>query len=120
MRIKPSEIAGAGLGLYTTKPFRRNEKIVNYTGESLSRAQIDMRYGDTTGQYVLCDGIRPTSRCVDGRKTNSGAGRYANDARGSNKRNNAKFLQRGFGIKASRNIRAGREVLVSYGRDYWR
>ena len=45
----------------------------------------------------------------------SGVGRYANDGRGSNKRNNAKFLRRGFGIKASRNIPACREVLVSYG-----
>ena len=34
--------------------------------------------------------------------------------------NNARFLQRGFGIKASRNIPVGREVLVSYGRGYWR
>jgi len=120
LRVKPSEIAGAGFGLFTTKPFKKNEKIVDYTGERVSRAEIDRRYVGTTGQYVLCEGNRPKSRCVDARKTNSGAGRYANDARGSNQRNNARFLQRGFGIKASRNIPVGREVLVSYGRGYWR
>ena len=121
LRVKQSEIAGAGFGLFTTKPFRKNQKIANYTGENLSRAAIESRYpGNTRGEYVLCDGDRPNSRCVDGRKTNSSAARFANDARGTNKRNNARFLQRGFGIKAKQNIPAGQEILVSYGRDYWR
>ena len=119
--MKKSEIAGAGFGLFTTKPFKKNQKIADYTGENLSRAAIERRYpGNTRGEYVLCDGNRPTSRCVDGRKTNSGAARFANDSRGTNKRNNARFLQRGFGIKATQNISPGREILVSYGRDYWR
>ena len=116
----PSQIAGAGLGLYTAKPYKKNQKIVDYTGENMSRAAINARYpGNVRGEYVLCDGDRPNSRCIDGRKTNSGAARFANDARGSNMRNNATFLKRGFGIKAMRNLPAGREILVSYGRGYW-
>ena len=108
------------MGLFTTKPFKKNEKIANYTGEQMRRAQINQRYpGNTVGEYVLCDGKRSSSRCVDGRKTNSSVARFANDARGSTQRNNARFLQRGFGIKAGRNIPANREVLVPYGRAYW-
>ena len=57
LRVKQSEIAGAGFGLFTTKPFRKNQKIANYTGENLSRAAIESRYpGNTRGEYVLCDG----------------------------------------------------------------
>ena len=110
--------------MFTTKPFKKNHKIANYTGENLSRAAIESRYhGSTRGEYVLCDGNTantPNSHCVDGKTTNINAARFANDARGTNKRSNARFLQRGFGIKASQNIPADREVLVSYGRDYWR
>ena len=40
LRVKPSGIQGAGMGLFTTKPFKKNEKIVDYTGERMSRAQI--------------------------------------------------------------------------------
>ena len=29
-------------------------------------------------------------------------------------------LRRGFGIKATQNVLANREMLVSHGRDYWR
>ena len=120
LRVRQSEIAGAGFGLFTTKPFKKNQKIADYTGENLSRAAIDRRYrGNTRGEYVLCDGDRPNNRCVDGRKTNSSVARFANDARGTNRRNNARFLQRGFGIKATQNIPANREILVSYGRGYW-
>ena len=52
---------------------------------------------------------RRNSRCIDGRKMNNGAARFANDARGSNAHNNSTFSNLGFGIKA----------LVSYGRGYW-
>ena len=44
LRVKPSGIQGAGMGLFTTKPFKKNEKIANYTGEQMSRAQINQRY----------------------------------------------------------------------------
>jgi hypothetical protein len=47
--------------------------------ENLSRVAIENRYpGNTGGDYVLCDGNIPNSHCVDGRKTNSSASRFAN------------------------------------------
>ncbi len=51
--------------------------------------------------------------------------RYANDAGGLVRlegiRNNAEFVSEGKRcfIEATRNIKAGEEILVSYGREYW-
>ena len=112
LRVKKSRIAG--LGLYTTKPRKKNERLTTYKGEPMTRAQVAQRYGDRTAQYVYC---RSKKRCLDARKTTAGVARYANDARGSGKRNNTRFS--GFALRAKRNIPAGSEVLVSYGREYW-
>eukprot|EP01052_Picozoa_sp_SAG31_P023705 SAG31_NODE_1972_length_6762_cov_16.244635_3_plen_160_part_00 len=118
LRIKPSSVQGLGQGLFVTKRFQKNERITKYTGERLSRAAIDRRYpGDIVAQYTLCSGNSPTSQCIDARKTNSGAGRYANTARGTGQRNNAKFT-RNFNIKATRNIQPNSEVFVGYGREF--
>ena len=115
LRIKPSTVPGAGLGLFATEDFRHTDKIAPYTGEQLTRAAIEERYGDERGEYVLC---RDSKRCIDSRATNSSAARYANDSRGTEKRNNARF--RALRIEASQRIRPGDEIFVAYGRDYWR
>ena len=49
--------------------------------------------------------------------SNASAARFANDARGSDKRNNARY--RGFNIAATRTVRPGDGILVPYGREYW-
>jgi SET domain-containing protein len=55
----------------------------------------------------------------------SAKGRYANDAMGLTRvpgqHNNAEYLIYGdrVYIEATRNIRKGEEVLVSYGREFW-
>ena len=52
-------------------------------------------------------------------------GRYANDARGLVRmegiRNNSEYVSEGKRcfIEATRNIKAGEEIFVSYGRAYW-
>lgn len=52
-------------------------------------------------------------------------GRYANDARGlvrlSGIRNNSEYVSEGKRcyIEATRNIKAGEEIFVNYGRAYW-
>jgi hypothetical protein len=42
----PSQIPNAGEGLYATKRFAKGERIADYTGEKLSRAQVGKRYPD--------------------------------------------------------------------------
>ena len=121
LRVKKSEIPGAGMGLFTAKRFKAGEKIGNYTGEKLSRTQVHKRYpGNVTAPYVLCNGTGPQAPCVDGRKSNSSLTRFINDSRGTNKKNNAKFFKNGFGMKVmGKPIPKGKEIYASYGYSYW-
>ena len=86
LRVKQSQIAAAGMGLWTTRRFKPNEKIGKYTGERLTQEQLRERYGERRGEYVLCPN---NGYCIDGKKTNSSTVRFANDSRGG-------FLDRNF------------------------
>jgi len=63
-------------------------------------------------------------KAIDAARMNAAPGRWANDPRGSGKRANGTFaLDRRTGtarVRASRRIMKGEEVLVSYGRGYWK
>ena len=115
LRIKPSTVPGAGLGLFAPQDFRPSGKIAPDPGAQLTRAAIEQRYGDERGEYVLC---RDSKRCIDSAATNSSAARYANDSRGTDFRNNSRF--RALRVEATRRIRPGDEIFVAYGKDYWR
>ena len=104
LRVKPSQIQNAGFGLYATKHLAKNARVAPYTGEQRTRNQIAQKYGTDTGQYVLC---RSDAECFDA----------------SSFTNNARFTRGAKGpplLRAARAIPAGREVHVSYGREYWR
>ena len=120
LRVKPSQIQNAGFGLYATKRLAKNARVASYTGEHRTRNQIAQKYGTDTGQYVLC---RSDAECFDASKTNSSLARFANDAHGSTFKNNAKFTpgaQSGTPLlRTTKAIPAGREIYVSYGREYW-
>ena len=120
LRVKPSQIQNAGFGLFATKRMAKDARIAAYDGEHRTRADVKEEYGDETGQYVLC---RSDRECFDASASNSSLARFANDARGSSFTNNARFTRGAKGpplLRAARAIPAGREVLVSYGREYWR
>ena len=115
LRVKASAVTEAGLGLYTTRPMKKGTSI-KYTGEELTRAQVDRRYGDETAQYTLC---RSAQSCRDGRRSDEpGMARWINDSRGTSHRSNVK-LTGAYTAKATRNIGANRELFASYGREYW-
>jgi len=118
LRVKQSQIAAAGMGLWTTRRFKPNEKIGKYTGERLTQEQLRERYGERRGEYVLCPN---NGYCIDGKKTNSSAVRFANDSRGNRAlKNNAVFKQGSDVLRAGpQGIPANREIFVSYGRAYW-
>ena len=120
LRVKPSQIQNAGFGLYATKRLAKNARIAPYTGELRTRTDVTQEHGTDTGQYVLC---RSDAECFDASKTNSSLARFANDARGSRFKNNAKFTPgaptRTPLLRSTRAIPAGREIFVSYGREYW-
>ena len=62
---------------------------------------------------------------IDARPYQKAKGRFANDARGLKKIkgivNNAMYVEDGLRvfIEAKKNIPAGSEILVDYGKDYW-
>lgn len=119
LRVKQSNIPNAGLGLYTLKEIKSNHKIVDYKGK-LNNPNPNFTYTLQIDSRNHIDASEPTS----------GVGRFANDCRKENRRkrhcrdNNAKFSvdtrRKKASIKAKRKIKAGEEVFVSYGRDYWK
>jgi SET domain-containing protein len=62
---------------------------------------------------------------IDARPYKKAFARFANDARGISRipglHNNAYYEQEGkkIYITAARNIKAGEEILVGYGKEYW-
>jgi uncharacterized protein len=67
-----------------------------------------------------------TSQAVIDARASKTFGRYANDAAGFSRmdglKNNAEYLYEGKRcyIESKRSIKAGEEIFVAYGREYWR
>ena len=117
LRIKPSNIANVGKGLFAwKKEFKKGSKISKYTGRRLNKYQIDLKYGDETAEYAICN----DNKCVDSTYTTDAAARFANDARKTKFKNNAILTgKNNFALKAKANIQPHQEVLTSYGKEYW-
>ncbi len=117
LRIKPSNIPNAGKGLFAwKKDFKKGCKISKYTGRRLNKYQIDLKYGDETAKYAMCNG----NKCIDANYTTDAAARFANDARRTGFRNNAILTGKNhFALKAKSNIHPHQEVLTPYGDAYW-
>jgi SET domain-containing protein len=66
------------------------------------------------------------SNAIDASRSLKTFGRYANDARGTSRKegliNNAEYVSEGKRcfIEAIKDIPAGGEILVNYGKDYWK
>ncbi|CAB3985446.1 SET domain-containing [Paramuricea clavata] len=118
LRIKPSNVAGAGKGLFAwKKPITRGKLISKYTGRKLSKKELDKKYGDDVAKYAVCN---KRGRCVDATYTTDAAARFVNDSRGTSFQNNAKIKgNQMFKLKATKKIPANREIFTSYGDEYW-
>jgi hypothetical protein len=107
------------MGLFTTVPRRKDENIIAYTGEQLSRRALNERYpGDRLAAYAV---QITKERFVDARDPQrSSVARYANDCRRGVC--NCRFsVHNGVvSLRATRAIPAGSELFVRYGADYWR
>ena len=118
LRVKPSGVKGAGLGLYSGKKrIKKGTSITRYTGEQMTRKEVGQRYPGKRGQYTLCGS---KAKCRDARRSDEpGLGRWANDSRGTKKRNNAKLTQ-AYTVKSTRTIPPDTEIFASYGAQYWK
>lgn len=118
--IKRSSIPNSGKGLFTRKPIPKGTRIVEYRGRLTTWKEVDHR--NWTNGYIF---YINRNQVVDASGYIKSHGRYANDARGLSRikglRNNAEYVPSGSKvyIDAVRDIPAGAEVLVDYGREYW-
>lgn len=123
--VKKSKITGAGKGLFTTEEIKRGQIVVEYTGEEITWAECQKRNDqmDGVGAYYFFINNR---KCIDAANTPDSLARYANDAAGFVRiegiKNNSRYeiIKNKPYIVASRNIKPGEEIFVSYGRAYWK
>ena len=124
LRIKPSTIPGAGLGLFAGKDFKKGDRIALYTGPML---ETDKASG-TYALQVVKGGPTSTPITIDGSSLKNTAG-FANDCRSKDvkskvcKGTNADFkyaaVDRECWLKASKAIKSGQEIFVPYSLGYW-
>jgi uncharacterized protein len=117
--VKDSTIPGAGLGLFTNVDIEKGTRIVEYKGRITIWKEVK---NDSTNMYLYT--INP-KHVIDARRTKKALARYANDAKGLTRikgiTNNCVYVNDGLRayIEAVKNIPAGAEILVDYGKPYW-
>ena len=121
--VKKSQIPGAGKGLYTKRDFKKGDRLIEYTGEIITEKELDARAEKDIFGYAF---YISKNKCIDAYYMPEVLARYANDAKGLTRveglKNNCCYevwKNRGW-IKAEKNIKAGDEILVSYGTEYWK
>ena len=121
--VKRSTLPKAGKGLFTKKDIKKGERIVEYLGEIVTEKELDRRAEKDIFGYAF---YINKNRCLDAYYMPEAVARYANDAKGLVKvkgfNNNSCYdiwKNRGW-IKAEKNIKAGSEIFVAYGNEYWK
>jgi len=120
VKIKKSVLPGAGKGLFAKEFIPKGTRIVEYKGKITTWKDVNDDDGNNVYIYyvkryhVIDASLRPASLA-----------RYANDARGLQRvkgiTNNAVYVEVGLKvfIESKRDIPAGTEILVEYGKEYW-
>ena len=121
LRIKPSNIPGAGLGLWTgPKPFKKNVTVAEYTGPVV-RDVTDEQVG---GGYALQ--LSKNAVIAGGGSSNTGS--FANDCRPTDRKQGLCSINTRLSVNprtgsarlvSTKRIPPHTEVTASYGRSYW-
>jgi hypothetical protein len=118
--VRKSSIPAGGRGLFTRKMIRKGSRIIEYKGKVTSWKEVNHRGGSNGYIYFI-----NRKHVVDAFTYPKALGRYANDARGMQRKkglkNNAAYENVGLKvyIDAVEDIPAGAEILVGYGKEYW-
>lgn len=118
--IKRSKIPGAGKGLFTKCFIAKGTRIIEYKGRITTWKAVQQ--GTKFNGYVY---YVNRNFVIDAMPYKAALARYANDGDGivkvkglknncTYKRDNNKIF-----IIAIKDIEAGAEILVSYGKEYW-
>lgn len=119
--VKKSSIPNAGKGLFTKKFIPKGAHIVEYKGRISTWKEV--KDEDGKNPYIF---FVNRNHVIDGMPNKKALARYANDARGlvriKGLTNNCDYVLDGVRaiIEAKRDIPAGAEILVDYGKDYWK
>jgi len=118
--IKRSTIPGAGKGLFTKQFIAKGARIVEYKGRTTTWKMVEQQKEFNAYVYYIKRDL-----VIDAKNYTKTFGRYANDANGISKlkrmTNNSRYIidgKRVF-IEATKDIDAGSEIFVSYGKEYW-
>jgi len=123
--VKRSTLPNSGKGLFTTKDIKKGEVVCEYEGERITWDEATSRNEKDVSKGAYFYYINEKN-VIDAWAAKDTFGRYANDAAGLGRikglRNNCVYEERKnrVFIKATRNIPAGSEIFVSYGRGYWK
>jgi uncharacterized protein len=125
--LKKSLIPGAGKGLFVKNEIKKGEIVCEYEGEIVPWSVCEKRAEEGHEGYVF---FITKNRCVDAYFTKEAIARYANDAKGIGRveglKNNAQYEiktrqgEKRVFIVAIKTIKPNDEVLVDYGKDYWK
>jgi uncharacterized protein len=118
--VKESVLPGAGKGLFTEEFIMKDTCITEYRGTVSTWKNVN--HNDGNNAYVF---YVNSSHVVDACDHPQEPGRYINDAKGLQQArglvNNARYVvyKKRIFIYATKNIPAGAEIFVSYGKEYW-
>ena len=118
--VKKSTIPGAGKGLFTLKFIAKGKKITEYKGKVSNWKEVNHNDGMNAYIYYV-----NKNHVIDGSTNTDNLARYINDAKGcepgERPKNNCYFVNEGIRvfIEAKRDIEAGAELFVGYGKEYW-
>ena len=120
LAIKKSTLPQAGKGLFTRSFIAAGTRIVEYKGRVTTWNEVKEKEADNV--YIM---YVNRNHVINAEPFKNALARYANDAKGVGKisglRNNAVYatVKKRVYIKATRDIEAGEEILVDYGKAYW-
>jgi uncharacterized protein len=119
LEVKKSNLPNSGMGLFTKKFIPKGSLIVEYKGRRTTWKEVENDYKNGYIYFIS------KSNVIDAKTYKKALGRYANDAKGLSRvrgiNNNSVYEGHGdkIFIKAVKDIPAGSEILVDYGKDYW-
>lgn len=120
LEVKLSILPGAGKGLFAKELIPKGSRIIEYIGEVTTWKEVDDDDGNNMYIYYV-----KRHHVINASKHKTAKARYANDARGLKRikgiTNNATYVEEGLKvfIESKRDIPAGAEILVEYGKEYW-
>lgn len=120
LKVKTSTLPRCGKGLFTKAFIPKGSFITEYKGKISTWKDADHNEGNNLYIYFVS-----RNHVIDANGKKDDFAHFANDARGITKvtgvLNNSQYVvkKKCVYIQATKNIEAGSEILVGYGKDYW-